>query len=678
MTALFADMKKPDEVIIDASEALISASVQAFAHCPSTNKYVSECWLAALENRPPPPCFIRIDRSHFVRSINGNKLWRKLDDRVGPLIRGLIGYLIQCDSIDIVKITLEKVFTVIRNPYNTIDVDDARFFLTNLIKTHSVFDECTVSEDRNDYPHDQITPQNGDDKMTVQSGKDTYRDTIGYTWLKGISDTATVDVHSSSTHNIFFSQKLHDFLLELFVRLPMWSNVMCAVCGSTNYNPSSSAIESEFENIKRLLGIKTKSVDVFIDLHLKHLSGKIKLELGDQKNIALQEIAIDNPRKEIHKSQSSILNAGSKNPKRSSSMSRVHKTPLHEDITSNILHRSRSENDIFSSSDSEISIDNRKREIPQENWKNKNRSSPTLRRAKCSILNPHDVDYKYNSVPMLKNSYKAPRKIRKKIVDVTHTCAFDSALSIYIAAFLDNEKLHSIIDSSDETLNKFSFFIKRILQKRQPNKEHYNDKTDILFQLYSRFYKKQVIESDNTISMDCQTTFGPLLKKLLQDIDGGVLLSASDTKTCTACRIATTDEWPLMRLQLVHTKINLKRLSSYIIPHDRVWTCRKCNENMQATMTYGDIIAFDVEPLTSNLISTTQINNIQQTLHINEDIYKLFGVVEYKQSIRHFIAHVKRKNDIWETYDDLKSEMVRSRKCATNPMVVFAVFYMKS
>lgn len=99
---------------------------------------------------------------------------------------------------------------------------------------------------------------------------------------------------------------------------------------------------------------------------------------------------------------------------------------------------------------------------------------------------------------------------------------------------------------------------------------------------------------------------------------------------------------------------------------------------MQASTSYGDIIAFDVEPLNKKDFSATAINQIQQTLHISEDVYKILGVVEYKPANNHFVAHVKRANSIWETYDDLTSEVIRSRKCATSPMLIFGVFYVKS
>lgn len=252
LTSWFADTKKPDEVIIDASEALISASVQAFAHCASTNKYVSACMTALIENVPPPPCFIRIDRSHFVRSINGNKHLRKMDERVRRLIKGVIGYLIQCDSLDMVRLTLTHVFTLTRNAHVTDAVSAAKQFLTKLVKTHTIFENFA------DNKNEEFADQNVELSIGQDSGTDTYRDTTAYKWLQAIYNSVSIqepsDCDSLSVENIYFSTKLDNFLMQLFVRISMWSNVMCKACGSTNLNPSSSASESEFKNIKRLLG----------------------------------------------------------------------------------------------------------------------------------------------------------------------------------------------------------------------------------------------------------------------------------------------------------------------------------------------------------------------------------------------------------------------------------------
>lgn len=143
----FANLKKPDEVIIDGSEALMRAAVRSFTSYASTNKYISGCMQAILQNGSPPRCFIRLDRSHFVRTIHGNKVLRKLDQRVSRMIKGVIGYLIQCVSIELVKQVLKHLFTLTRNSAGTEAVIVAKNFLTKLVQTHQrPFEEIDCSE----------------------------------------------------------------------------------------------------------------------------------------------------------------------------------------------------------------------------------------------------------------------------------------------------------------------------------------------------------------------------------------------------------------------------------------------------------------------------------------------------------------------------------------------------
>lgn len=72
--------------------------------------------------------------------------------------------------------------------------------------------------------------------------------------------------------------------------------------------------------------------------------------------------------------------------------------------------------------------------------------------------------------------------------------------------------------------------------------------------MYSRFYKPSVVETENTISIDCETTMGPFLKKLLSEIDLSNLSSISETKTCPKCHSKYTEKSPLVNLQLVKKK----------------------------------------------------------------------------------------------------------------------------
>lgn len=65
--------RRPDEIIMDESAALVLASVGAFTNCHTKKEYIDRCYEALFENGAPPTCYIRLDRAHIVKSIMRSK-----------------------------------------------------------------------------------------------------------------------------------------------------------------------------------------------------------------------------------------------------------------------------------------------------------------------------------------------------------------------------------------------------------------------------------------------------------------------------------------------------------------------------------------------------------------------------------------------------------------------------
>lgn len=637
LSASFADKKKPHEVIIDGSEALISACIQAFSQCPTTHEYLNRCMKALLKKESPPPCLTRMDTSHFVKTVNNNKHLKSVHPKVGLLLKGVIGYLMKCDSLDAAATIVRKLLTLLKNEYINSDVISAQDYLTELIKTHETpFNDKPI-------PTDELDVENA----CTQPSKTTYRDTLVFEWVNQIYES--IEIESGLLVNAFCSERLLNYIMEIISRIPMWSNLMCPISQSSNYHPTSSGSESEFKNIKKLAGIKTQRCDVFVKKHLSLLSGNLKLELSDQQNKF--ELAA------LHRSSTDRMD----------------------------LERSKSENDIFDAEISPmkrtLSLDSiihspRKTENPIENWKGKARPEPLLRRAQNSILNPHDITHKFSTVPLFPNQYTAFRRIKRKIVSVSNTCAFDTIMSIYTIACSENRTMQTTVEQSNE-LNMFSFFVKHTLhcEGNKAKKNLCEMKTKILYEMYSRFYRDQIKEDDNTINIVCTTTFGPFLRKLLRDMDNGTLYSYQVTEKCVTCDIVRTESHPLMKVQLVK-KLNLKRLSQHIIVESNASACRKCTQQHQIKISYGDLLAFDVEALENTNNKPISISEIQPELHIQDQSYKLFAVTEYVPSLQHFLAHINQSGH-WLTYDDLQSKVAKRKNIKTTSMIVFALFYQK-
>lgn len=128
----------PHEIIImDESSALIGAAVNVFTQDKTTFQYIDRCLNVILKgNIELPKCYIRIDRSHFVKSIHRNL--RKADGKTMRLLRGVMGYLISCSDRKHFEQIMKDVFTLVRNEFISTKVTDAIDMLVQLVRTHQI------------------------------------------------------------------------------------------------------------------------------------------------------------------------------------------------------------------------------------------------------------------------------------------------------------------------------------------------------------------------------------------------------------------------------------------------------------------------------------------------------------------------------------------------------------
>lgn len=213
-----------------------------------------------LLNEEPPTCFIRIDRSHFVKSLFRSKQLQRVDKKKANLFRRIVGYIIQSSSLEEIEIIAKDLFTIINFEFIDSNVSGAKERLMKLVESHIV--EEISSDVKNKFDRDENCNL---DNYSVKS------------------DITDQKVNKAAIENFFYSPNLMGYFIKLFVRLPLWSNVMCRKFKSKNYIPSSSGSESNFKNIKHLLK-RPHRVDKFSKFHLDHLSGYLKQSLAEHNN----------------------------------------------------------------------------------------------------------------------------------------------------------------------------------------------------------------------------------------------------------------------------------------------------------------------------------------------------------------------------------------------------------
>ncbi|KAJ6643150.1 hypothetical protein Bhyg_08106 [Pseudolycoriella hygida] len=86
--------------------------------------------------------------------------------------------------------------------------------------------------------------------------------------------------------------------------------------------------------------------------------------------------------------------------------------------------------------------------------------------------------------------------------------------------------------------------------------------------------------------------------------------------------------------------------------------CQGCNGVLTVLYEVNEVLVLDVERLDKGgNHKAVKIKDISQDIRIQEKKFKLLGVVE--NTISHFVIHLRRNDDSFETYDDLKPSRPR-------------------
>lgn len=725
-----------------------------------------------LTNEEPPKCFIRIDRSHFVRSLFRNQELKKMDTRKSDFFRSVFGYLIKCDSIQEVEKIAEDLFIIICSKFANKYVLESKNRLVSLISTHEFM------SDNNTHPEDD----GGDIKELLEGQGEitSYKKTASFIWINSIYESAAQRCHDQSNsskcvENLFYtsSQGSIRFFLRTLCRIPLWSNIMNGKFKSGSDCATSSGSESEFKNIKKLLASRPCKVDKFVKLHLTHLSGHLKLALSDQRKSKLpasrlaeafkcskpnqkqsnrkrarlvsssssgtsspqkrtsSPSAVQIKRKKIHRSCSdlSLLTNESPQPMKTNksfesqpnlSISstdwpadelsakqkrarKIRSSSIDSFETSNKLESSQimqGENQLSLASDSfqtslfsdvdinescankpenDTSLDSLCDKVTDENWGNKNKKEAFKKgRSRHSILEPHNLRRNRAAVPLLKNGYSSKRN---GLVTVS-TCGFDAIFSVFASAFADFDSVEKLIDEKS-TENLFFALIKNAFETRGHNipVQIYEDRNSLLKKIYEcDDYFGQRNQTKNLLFIDCEVGIGGLFSRLIKET-GADLASAVRYEQCKCSnkqpRVDSFIELNQRGLQLS----DLNKYISHEAYQDKTTTCKTCKSAKKSNFVFSEIICFEVEPISRHSDNKIGMRQLTQQVTISNKTYRLFGVIERKTGINHFIAYVKRR-EFWQTFDDLQTSLPKqsyyaeSQKLLTRIISPYMLFFI--
>lgn len=348
-----------------------------------------------------------------------------------------------------------------------------------------------------------------------------------------------------------------------------------------------------------------------------------------------------------------------------------------------LLEKSRSlqslveDDDIEIQDDAETPVKNTEDPDPEEDWRKKSTQLIKNRRSKTTILEPKNV---VRNFPVLANGHTSTRKVDKKVLICTQTCGFDSLFSIYGVAYVDSDTTRSEYDKTNEPFPKF---IRDTIKQKKVDSKSYNSRNQLLYEIYSEpFYQGSknrpgsVKHEKDMIHVNCSTGIGNLLSRLVSSNES--IASFTIKRTCIRCDFTDNKPFSFVGLDvnlMGHDIVNLDQYINYGRQCSNY--CDLCSSSMNEEKLYGNIICFEVEPPRKYFQTAYQIKQLKQTIIIEGLCYDLHGVIEHKQNNDHFVAHVQRKNKLWETYDDLENTVKSSKIIPSIFMYMFLIFYKK-
>lgn len=281
-----------------------------------------------------------------------------------------------------------------------------------------------------------------------------------------------------------------------------------------------------------------------------------------------------------------------------------------------------------------------------------------------SILIPQIRSHINRQVPLLPNGSELQR--RNKSIVVTNTCAFDSLVSVYGALYLDNSIMREKIE---ESYDEFASFIKLLLTQKTIDSKIEYARYVFLKDIYP---DGAVQELNDLTNFSCQTAIAGLFRAMCEG-NSDILSSRTRIVKCSRCGKEESSECPFVNY--LYDDFDFSNVQESIVA-EKTRVCGECSTKTAAIENeFHDIVVIDCEPMIESQRKLTNINAIQNRIQLNGIEYELFACIQYDDSLKHFIPHIKRKVSKWETYDDLNR--TRTDTNTNEQMFIYLMLYSR-
>lgn len=367
----------PSSVVCDFDMALLNAIAKAFGQYSNLRTYLDACFTLILKEHSieKPKCFIRLDICHYMHMVSRWKCLSQLNPIVKKFyIRAMALLTKQTDYFRFVE--LAKCILTLSlseeighdNTENNSPGESARIVIVNNIK--GMVD--MLQNDENDKNEQEL-----ENEETYNEIKDCNIGTWAKNLLEECRKALTENLTEYDMANPYYCPQLSQKLKNLLSYFPLYSGIMIPIFGYGQINASSSAVESEMNNVKNIL-LKNQTrpmrADKFVVTHLNSFAGRALLAMAKHDDVISDKyeqitennviIPPENDTEDIVPRTSEISSPG--NISSSSIILQKSKLEVNSDSLTNITIDSTNSEENSIPPDESIDLN------LQHNWRNKN------------------------------------------------------------------------------------------------------------------------------------------------------------------------------------------------------------------------------------------------------------------------------------------------------------------
>lgn len=297
--------------------------------------------------------------------------------------------------------------------------------------------------------------------------------------------------------------------------------------------------------------------------------------------------------------------------------------------------------------------------LDEENWKGKNppaRAVTTTRRAITSMLNP--IVDECAGLMLLKNGGLAPGK---PPIHTMNTCGIDSFYFAIAALYADFKVIKEQID--EHKSNLFCDMISSMFvdEAKALKANHLLRKRALLLRKLYEGTDHVSRYENGLISIDCETNVFYIIPKLLPEY----LYSYSRESRCDRCKKSTSSNRCFVDIDMnMLEQQTIKGLNNCILDTliNEHKEC-KCGGTKTFVTNFSNAILIDVS--LKEEIPKMRLDEIPKRLNILGLVFELVACIQYigdakPESLGHYVAHIFRRNNRWQLYDDSKAHILKS------------------